>query len=84
MNPAVGAGGEIHVVGDGDDGAVLGVGEVFEDFLDHRAGGRVEIPGWFIGQNQDRVVGQGAAHRDTLALSAGKLPGEFMRVIAKP
>ena len=46
-----------------------------QDFLTALA---VQRTGWLVGQDQQRIVGQGARHGDALALSAGKLIGQVV------
>src|SRR5208337_5254501 len=74
MNDAMSVSGDIVLVGHQDDG-VSALVEPLEQAHDFLASGRVQIPGGFVGQDDGRVVHQGAGNRHALALSAGKLVG---------
>src|ERR1700691_6307126 len=65
-------GGDRVVVGDDDD---RGPGRVqlFEQGEDRGAGGRVQAPGWLVGQHQRRRARYRARDRDPLPLTAGQL-----------
>ena len=46
--------------------------QMFEN-LDHlKAGGRIEIAGWFIGQDQGRLHNRSTRDRNALTLAAGE------------
>jgi len=79
---AAGAGGEGLVVGDHDDG-LAGVGEELEDFGDFFAVGAVEISGWFIGEDDGGLVGEGAGDGDALLLAAGEAVGFAFEFLAQ-
>ncbi len=66
----VGAGCEVHVVGDHDDGAAGLVNEAAEDGEHLLTRMRVEIAGRLVGQDDQRLVGKGASDGDALALTA--------------
>ncbi|HSJ98100.1 MAG TPA: hypothetical protein VLC53_13550, partial [Myxococcota bacterium] len=66
-------------MGDQDQrGAALAVH--LEQQLDHvLAGGRVEVAGGLVGEQQPRLAHEGARHRDALLLAAG----ELARIVAE-
>ena len=67
---------ERHVVFvcDDDDG-LAGVAQLFEDRQDLDAGLGVQITGWFVGQDEVRVVDQAARDGNSLLLTTGQLRG---------
>jgi hypothetical protein len=70
---AVGAAGEVVVVG-GDEGRGALVADEAGKGLEHLvAGGRVEIAGGFVGEDDARIVGGGAGDGDALLFAAGEL-----------
>ena len=76
--------GDGRVVG-GDDqgGAVLGV-EAQQQVDDLGPGGRVEVSGGFVGQEQAWLQDEGAGDRDALLLAAGQLRGQGAGPVAEP
>src|SRR5690606_26675011 len=76
----VGAGREVIVVRDGDDGAIVGAHQILQDFLHVDARLRIERAGRLVGEDDRRVIRQRASNRDALALSAGELRGVFVLV----
>ena len=75
VDAAVGQGGEVVVVGDGDHCGAVVAGQAGED-VEHRLGVlRVQVAGRLVGQDHARAVGQGAGDGDALALAAGQLVG---------
>ena len=67
----VGGGGDPGIVGDDDQG-LPGFMEGVEQ-PEHLQGGlAVEVAGGFVGQDDERVVGQGTGDRDPLALAPGQ------------
>ena len=75
----VGSRGEIAVMGDDDDGAVVVVCKVHQDPLHVGAGGSIEVAGRFIGQDQQRIVGQRTGDGNPLALPTRKLSRQLFR-----
>ena len=71
--------GEIAVMGDDDDGAVVVACKVHQDPLHVGAGGSIEVAGRFIGQDQQRIVGQCTGDGNPLALPARKLSRQLFR-----
>ena len=69
---AVGDVADAVVVGDDDDRAVLRLRDIVEELDDFVAVAGVEVGGRFVGEDELRVVGQGAGDRDALALAAGE------------
>jgi hypothetical protein len=67
---AIGEFADAVIVGDDDDRAVLGLGDVVEELDDFVAVARVEVRGRFVGEDELRVVGKGAGDGDALALAA--------------
>ena len=57
------------------DDSVSALIESLEHAHDFLAGGRVQIPSGFVGQDDGRIVHQGAGNRHALALSPGKFVG---------
>ena len=74
VDDAVGVQGDIVFVGDEHDGVALLV-EAFEQRHDFVTGGGIEVAGGLVGQQDRRVVDQGASDRHALALTAGELVG---------
>ena len=69
------------VVGDHDDRRFeLGV-RPLQQVPDYLRGVFVQVPRRFVGEDEDRVVGQRARHRDPLLLSAGEFGGVFPRLM---
>jgi hypothetical protein len=60
------------VCGDQKRGVILGV-ELEEQIVEPAAGGSIEIPGGFVGQNNRRVIGQGPRNRHPLLFTARQL-----------
>ena len=54
-----------------------------QHFHDVTPVGRVEIPGWLVGQHDRRIVGQRARQRDALLLAAGQLRRIVMRAVGQ-
>src|SRR5208282_94387 len=65
---------DIGLVGYEDDGVAAGV-ELVEEGHDLEAGLGVKVAGGLIGEDDRRVVDQGAGNGDALALAAGELVG---------
>ena len=64
--------GERLVVGDGDERFALLANEGDEELVDQFRVAMVEVSGGFIGQDQRRVVDEGASDGDALLLSPRK------------
>ena len=64
----------LAVVGDDDDGRA-GLVDPVEQLHDPDRGDRVEVAAGLVGQQQRRVVDEGAGDRDALLLAAGELVG---------
>ena len=69
-------GGGFGAVCDQQQGAVPFAGQAGEQGDDLRPGLFVQVPGRLIGQDQERVMHQGARQRDALLLPAGEFFGE--------
>ncbi len=65
------------VVGDHDERRALRLIELPQKQHQVSPGGRVQISGRFVGQDERRIVGQGARHCHALALPAGELAGKM-------
>src|SRR5258706_15850556 len=82
LDAALGTVGDAGVVGDEDDGLVGG-GEVFEDADDLAAGFRVEVGRRLVGQDERRLVDEGAGDGYALALAAGQLVGAVLGAVVE-
>src|SRR5262249_32893681 len=69
---AAGIAGDVGLVGDQHDGDALAV-EVLEDGHDLGGGRAVEHARGLVGEQQDRIVGEGAGDGDALLLAAREL-----------
>ena len=67
---AVHMAGQLHIVGGDQGGDTCVLGEVAQGFEHRLAGGRIQVAGRFVGQQQTRPVGQGAGDSDALTLPA--------------
>src|ERR1700682_4086141 len=67
---AVEAAGEFEVVGRYQYGKALGADDFDQGVHDAGRGGVIEVAGWFVGQQDLRVVGQRPNDRDALLLAA--------------
>ncbi len=72
---AAGERGHFGVVGDHDDGVAFAV-EAAEEIDDDALVGGVEVSGGLVGEQDGRVIDEGAGDADALLLSAGELAGE--------
>src|SRR5437763_7194208 len=69
------------IAGFGDEGIVRGQKQSFAAFLNNilkqfkgaLGVGGIEVAGWFIGQNDTRIVGQRARNGDSLLFASGKV-----------
>ena len=74
---------EAAVVGDDDEGGVaLGL-QAAEDAVDLVAGAGIELAGGLVGEEQDRVLHEGAGDGDSLLFAAGKLVGAVVEAVAE-
>ena len=80
-DPAVGGGGDLRAVGDQDDGGFFAAGEGGEEVDHGGAGGGVEIPGGFIGQENRGAVDEGAGEGGALHLATGELVRAVMATV---
>ena len=71
MDGAVGEGGQLFVVGDDDEGLAEAVAEVEEEAVEFLLIVGVEGAGRLVGQDDGRVVDEGAGYGDTLLLATG-------------
>ena len=72
----VGQGHNLRVMGRHDQRLACAAGEADEECEDFFACFFVQIAGGFIGQHQERVLGQGAGNGYPLLRAAGKFVGE--------
>src|SRR5688500_11496964 len=72
--------GEVAVVGDHADG-LAGGDESLEELEDGFGGARVEVAGRLVGEDERRVVGEGACDGDALLLAARAGGGELVGVL---
>lgn len=79
---SLGEAGHLGVVGDHDDGVAVAV-EVLEEVGDDLLVGGVEVSGGFVGEEDGRVVDEGASDADALLLSAGEFAGEVAGAITE-
>jgi hypothetical protein len=79
---AMGVQRDIVLVRDQDDGVAFLV-QTPEERHDFVAGRAIEVSGGFVGQDDGRVVHQGAGDRDALTLTAGKLVGLMVHALFK-
>ena len=63
-------GDEADVVGDGDDGGLAA--DFVEVLMELDFGGKIEVGGGFVEEEELRLSGEGAGDEDTLALAAGE------------
>jgi hypothetical protein len=63
-----------------DNGLALIRHKMFEDFENMVGRDRVEAAGWFIRNEDGRVVGQGTRDRHALLLSTGNVRWKFIRM----
>jgi hypothetical protein len=77
---AVGMARQIGTVGDQDQGLAEPAYQLVQQFRHPVAGGRIQVAGGFVGQNQVRLVNQGAGHGDPLLLPAGQRVGETVPI----
>jgi hypothetical protein len=80
---AAGAGGDGGGVGHEDEG-VAALVEVAEDRHDHGLVDGVEVAGGLVGEDQRRLVDQGAGDGDALLLAARELARQVVEALAQP
>src|SRR5439155_1041869 len=73
----------VVLVRDHDD-RLAPVVQVAEHLHQLRAGGRVEVPGGLVGEQDRGLVHEGAGDRDALALAARQLVGPVVHSVAQP
>ena len=78
FDATVGQASDDRIVGDHDDGAALGM-ELAQQPEDDLFVLGVQIAGGLVGQDDLRIVDEGAGNADALLLAAGKLRGQVMR-----
>src|SRR6266550_3108754 len=79
------------IAGFGDDGIVRGQEQSFAAFLDDilkqfkgaLGVGSIEVAGWFIGQNDTRIVSQRARDGDPLLFASGKMAARSAQFVAQ-
>src|SRR5258705_2239943 len=79
------------IAGFGDDGIVRGQEQSFAAFLDDILKqykgpvgvGSIEVAGWFIGQNDTRIVSQRARDGDPLLFASGKMAARSAQFVAQ-
>ena len=75
--------GDVRVVGHENDAVALAV-QLLEEGQDLLARARVESPGGLVGEEERGTVGQGARDGHPLALAAGELGGQRVRLLLDP
>ncbi len=75
--------GDVGLVGDQEHG-VAGLVQLVEEVHDLGRGGRVEVAGRLVGEEDRRVVDQRAGDGHALALAAGELVGLVVHALAEP
>src|SRR5690606_10547111 len=73
---------DVELVGDHDDGDALVV-EFLKNAHDLDGGFAVEVAGGFVGEEDVRLVDEGAGDGDALLLSAGKLAGKMIGALGE-
>ena len=76
--------GLIHIIGNENDGLLLGLGNLRELILQLGAGERVERRKWFVEQQDFRLHGQRARHGNALAHAAGQFGRATVCGVAQP
>ena len=79
---AVGAVGDVGVVGDHDGGLALAV-EFGEEVEDPVAGLPIEVAGRFVGEEEVGLVNQGAGDGDALPFAAAEFAGAVFEAFAE-
>jgi len=64
-----------RVVGDDDDGAAVGVGQVFEDGYDVGGVGGIQVSGGFVRQDDFAPLGQSSGAAHPLLFATGQVGG---------
>ena len=57
VEDAVAAGGELGVMGHGEEGGAVFAGQTEEEVDNFAAGSGIEVSGWFVGEEHRRAVG---------------------------
>ena len=83
VNDPVGPGFQARVVGHADHGGAVFGGGPAQQADDHLAVFAVERRGRFVGEQDLRVLGQGAGDRDALLLAAGQGVGPLVQTMTQ-
>src|SRR4029077_2405231 len=83
LDAAIGQAGNNRIVGDHHDGASLAV-QFAQQAQDNLFVDRVQVPSGLVGQNDFRIVDQGASDVNPLLLSSGQLGWKMMGGIFQP
>ena len=70
-------------MGDGDHGLAHVAGQVVQDLADIGPGAGVQIAGRLVGQDDRRIVGEGAGDGRPLAMAAGNLVRTLAQMLAQ-
>ena len=74
--------GDVELMGDHDDGHAVVV-ELLEHAHDLDAGARIQVAGGLVGEEERRLVDEGAGDGDALLLAAGELVGQVVGAVGK-
>src|SRR5437899_1827010 len=74
----------IRLVGHEDDRSTVGHGSLPQDAEDLAPGGRVQVAGRLVGEDQGRADDQGPGDRHPLLLAPGQLPGTVPGPVGEP
>ena len=74
----------LGAVGDHDHGLAGPPGEAVEDLQHLAAGLEVEVAGGLVGEDQQRIVGQGAGDGHALLLAPGEAVRKALRPVGEP
>ena len=67
--------GDRRVMGDDDDGAAVGVGQIFEDGHDVGGVGGIQVSGGFVRQDDFAPLGQSSGAAHPLLFATGQVGG---------
>jgi len=82
FDTAAGVAGDVHVVGDHEDG-VAGLVEFAKDVDDDFFVGFVEIAGGLVGEDEFGLIDERSGDGDSLLFTAGKICGEMFEAIGE-
>ena len=82
VDDAVGVLGDIGFMRYQHNGVAFAM-QVFHQLHDFVSGLRIKVAGGLVGQNDRRIIDEGAGNSDTLALSAGKFVGLMVHALAQ-